>query len=172
MFSGGLYTHGSRFRLVQGSVRKHRDKWQARYKVKDVKTGRWHEVTKTHPTRREAEAWLRHTTAEFGLEARGARTMTVNELLDEWWDHVAFDWSPNTRFAQTYTVNKLREHLGSITLAKLSTDHSTSNDNHHHVSADHSSDDVRPNRNDCTKKRSPGSGQLPAGERLLSIRAD
>ena len=106
---------------MQGSVRRHRDKWQARYKVKDVKTGRWHEVTKTHPTRREAEAWLRHTTAEFGLEARGARTMTVNELLDEWWDHVAFDWSPNTRFAQTYTVNKLRKHLGSITLAKLST---------------------------------------------------
>lgn len=109
------------FRIVQGSVRKHRDKWQARYKVKDVKTGRWHEVTKTHPTRRGAEAWLRHTTAEFGIEARGARTLTVGEFLDEWWNHASPEWSPNTRLGTSYTVKKLKRHLGHHALAKLAT---------------------------------------------------
>ena len=108
-------------RLMQGSVRKHRDKWQARFKVRDVKTGQWRQVSKILPTKREAELWLRQQTATFGTEARGARSITVSEFLAEWWDHASPEWSPNTRLGTSYTVKILNEHLGAIPLAKLAT---------------------------------------------------
>jgi integrase len=106
---------------MQGSVRKHRDKWQARYKVKDVKTGEWRQVSKILPTKRDAELWLRQSTSVYGHEARGARSITVTEFLDEWWNHASHEWSPNTRLGTSYTVKKLKAHLGDIPLAKLAT---------------------------------------------------
>ena len=117
----GIYLPPSTVRLMQGSVRKHRDKWQAYYKQRDVTTGQWRQVSRTFPTKRDAEMWLRQSTAAFGYEARGAHSLSVGAYLDEWWDHASPEWSPNTRLGTSYTVKKLKRHLGDIPLTKLAT---------------------------------------------------
>lgn len=106
---------------MQGSVRKHRDKWQTCFKVRDVKSGHWHQVSKIFATKRDAELWLRQSTSVYGHQAQGARTLTVAEFLDEWWDHASPEWSPNTRLGTSYTVKKLKRHLGHHAPAKLAT---------------------------------------------------
>lgn len=106
-------------RLMQGSIRKHRDKWQARFKVKDVQTGQWRQVSKILPTKREAELWLRRETAHYDTEAADAGSMTFAELVDEWYQLKHRRWSPTTRNHHRYALPKVLEILGPMPITKI-----------------------------------------------------
>jgi integrase len=104
---------------MEGFVRRKNGRYQAGYKVRDVKTGKWGQVTKTFDTRREADAWRRQRLNEYDGAVSEARSMTVADLLDEWFDFANEGWSPTTRRNSTYILKVLKENFGPIPLVKF-----------------------------------------------------
>lgn len=104
---------------MQGYVRKRNGRFQAGYKVRDVRKGEWVQVTKTFDTRRDADTWLRQTVNSYDDQMSEARSITVGELLDEWFDFANDAWSPSTRRNTIYSMKVLKQNFGSMTLVKI-----------------------------------------------------
>lgn len=106
---------------MQGYTRRRGDRWQARFKAKDIRTGKWVQIDRSFDTQREAETWLRQTTGKYGESVHGAMGATVAVHLDEWFEFASHDWSPTTRRETTYIITAIKERLGATLLPKLST---------------------------------------------------
>lgn len=108
---------------MQGSVRRSKNgrRWRAAYKVQDIRSGKWRQVTRTFDGRREAEAWLRRTTAGYGEKLADARDLTLAEYLDEWFEFASPEWSPNTRKEARYLISRVTSALGLTPITKLTT---------------------------------------------------
>ncbi len=105
---------------MQGTIRKRGDSWQALLNVPDSATGKRRQLTSTHRTKGEAERWLVLTSAQYGIGAGAAHSMTIAELLNAWYDQRHLDWSPsNRRFMRSAIDHTLIPRFGDVPVLKL-----------------------------------------------------
>jgi len=109
--------------MASGSIRrsKGRSRWEIRVDAgRDPVTGRRRQISRSLPTKREAEAALARLLVEVDGGQQGGTDVTFGALLERWFEMRSPDWSPKTVLEHRRFIDRLvGPALGSITLRKL-----------------------------------------------------
>ncbi len=110
---------------MRGHIRKRSGKrgqsWQVIVTMpRDAETGRCRQISRTTPTKREAEEVLARLLHEVDQGHHGGPDVTVAELLKRFYAMAAPDWSPKTALeTQRFIDNYIVPRLGTTKLRRL-----------------------------------------------------
>ena len=106
--------------FMSGHIRRRSGRYQA---IAPVRTsdGQWTQRSRTFDTRRDAQSWINAVVADADKGARATGpSISVAQLLDEWFQHRNGDWSVTTRRYIPGVIADIKQHLGGVSLTKLS----------------------------------------------------
>lgn len=109
--------------MASGSIRraKGRSGWEVRVDAgRDPVTGRRRQISRSLPTKREAEAVLARLVVEAGGGQHGGSDAAFAELLESWFEMRSPDWSPKTVLEHRRLIDRsIKPALGAVPLRKL-----------------------------------------------------